>query len=67
MDQPFHTARASEASHARRRLDMHCIEGYAAALDIKADGINGTIGAEERRGDRSLVMDISFHGLQPRI
>src|SRR4029077_20835014 len=56
-----------EAAHARRCLDVHGIESYAAALDIKADGIDGTIGAEERRGDRSLVMDISFRGPQPRI
>jgi hypothetical protein len=67
MDQPFHTARACEAGHARRCLDMHGIEGYAAALDIKADGIDGTVGAEERRGDRCLVKNISCRGLRPRI
>jgi hypothetical protein len=49
MDQSFHTALAREAGHARSCLDMHGIEGYAAALDIKADGINGTVGAEEGR------------------
>ena len=45
MDQSFHTARTCEAGHASR-LDMHCTEGYAAALDIKADGVYGTIDAE---------------------
>src|SRR6516162_3577624 len=67
MDQSFHTTRVREAAHARRRLDVHGIEGYAAALDIKADGIDGTGGAEERRSDRGLLMDISFRGLKPRI
>jgi hypothetical protein len=47
---------------------VHGIEGYVVALDIKADGVDGTtIGAEERRGDRSLVTDNSFRGLRPRI
>ena len=67
MDQSFYTARMREAAHARRCLDVHGIEGYAAALDIKADGIDGTIGAEERGGDRSLVMGIGCRGLRPRI
>ena len=43
---------------------MHGIEGFAAALEIKADGIAGTVGAEESRGDCSLVMDISFRRLR---
>jgi hypothetical protein len=67
MNQSFHTVRACEAGHARRGLDMHGIEGYAAALDIKADGIDGTIGAEERCGDRRLVMDIGSRGLRTRV
>ena len=67
MDEPFHTALAREASHARRRLDMHGIEGFAAALHIKADGIDGAVGAEESRSHRSLVMDISFRRLRRRI
>ena len=36
------------------------IEGFPAALDIKADGVDGTVGAEESRSDRRLVTDISF-------
>jgi hypothetical protein len=67
MDQSFHTALACEAGHARRCLNMHGIEGYAAALHIKADGIDGTVGAEESRSDRSLVMNISFRRLRRRI
>jgi hypothetical protein len=67
MDQSFHTARACEAGHARRGLDMHGIEGYAAALDIQADRIDGTIGSDKRRGDRSLVTDIDNRGLRTRI
>ena len=59
--------RTREAGHARRCLDMHGIEGCAAALDVKADGIDGTIGAEERRRDRGLVTDVSFRNLAPRI
>jgi len=46
---------------------MYGFEGCAAALDIKADSIDGTIGAEERRGDRSLVMDVDSRGLRTRI
>jgi hypothetical protein len=46
---------------------MYGFEGCAAALDIKADGIDGTIGAEERCGDRSFVMDISCRGFRPHI
>ena len=65
MDQSFHTALAREAGHARRCLDMHRIEGFPAALDIKADGVDGTVGAEESRSDRSLVMDISFRRTRP--
>ena len=34
MDQPFYTARACEAGHARGCLDMHGVKGYAAVLDI---------------------------------
>jgi hypothetical protein len=49
MDQSFHRARTREAGHARRCLDMHGIEGCAAALDVKANSINSTVGAEERR------------------
>jgi hypothetical protein len=60
-------AQECEAGNARRRLDMHGIEGYAAALDIKADGIDGAIGAEERCGDSSFIMDISFRSSGPRI
>jgi hypothetical protein len=36
MDQSFHPGRTREAGHARRYLDMHGIEGCAAALDVKA-------------------------------
>jgi hypothetical protein len=61
------TACAREVGDARRALDMHGIEGYAATLDIKADGIDGTTGAEERCGDRRLVTDINSRGLRPRI
>jgi hypothetical protein len=46
---------------------MHGIEGYAAALDIQADGIDSTTGPEERCGDRSFVMDISYRGFRPLI
>jgi hypothetical protein len=67
MDQSFHTVRARETGHARRSLDMHGIEGYAAALDIKADGIDGTTGTEKCCGDRSFVMDVSCRGFRPRI
>jgi hypothetical protein len=42
---------------------MHGIEGDSAALDIKADGIHGPIGTEERCGDSSFVMDINSRGL----
>jgi hypothetical protein len=59
MDQSFHTARTREASHERRCLDMHGIEGCAAALDVEADGVDGTIGAEERRRGRGLVTDVT--------
>jgi hypothetical protein len=48
--------RAPLPRHARHRR-----------LDIKADGVDGTVGAEESRSDRSLVMDISFRRLRPRI
>jgi len=67
MDQPFYTALAGEAGHARRCLDMHRIEGFPAALDIKADGVDGTVGAEESRSDRRLVTDISFRRPRPRV
>ena len=67
VSQSFHTARACEAGHAPRGLDMHGIESHAAAHYVKADGIDGTISAEERCSDRSLVMDISSRGLRPRI
>jgi hypothetical protein len=67
MDQPFYTALAGEAGHTRRCLDMHRIEGLPAALNIKPDGVDGTVGAEESRSDRSLVKDISFRRLKPRI
>jgi hypothetical protein len=53
------TARACEAGHARRGLDMHGIEGDAAAFDIEVDGIDGTKGAEERCCHYSFVMDIN--------
>jgi hypothetical protein len=67
MDQSFHIVRACEAGHAHRGLDMHGIKGYAAALDIKAGGIDSTTGPEECCGDRSIVMDISCRGFRPRI
>jgi hypothetical protein len=44
VDQLLHTARVRAAAHARRCLDVHGIEGYVAALDIKADGVDGTKG-----------------------
>src|SRR6266481_1191532 len=46
---------------------MYGIEGCAAALDVEAHGIDGTIGAKERRRDRGLVTDVSFHRLGARI
>jgi len=58
---------AGKAGHACRCLDMHGIEDLAAALDIKADGIDDTLGAEESRSDLSLVTDISFRRLRRRI
>ena len=61
------TPLACEVGHARRGLDMHGIEGDAATLDIKADGIDGTKCAGERCGNGSFVMDISCRGLQTRI
>ena len=47
---------AGEAGHAYRCLEMHGIEGLAAALDIKVDDIGDLVGAEESRSDLSLVM-----------
>src|SRR5437660_7212664 len=67
MDQSFHTALARETSHARRCRNMHGIEGFAAALHIKADGIDGAVSAEEGCSHRSLVMDISSRRLRRRI
>ena len=58
---------AGKAGHACRCLDMQGIEDLAAALDIKADGIDDTLGAEESRSDLSLVTDISFRRLRRRI
>jgi hypothetical protein len=52
MDESFYTARMREAAHTRRCLDVHVIDGYAAALDIKADGIDCTIGYASRSGAR---------------
>ena len=67
MDQSFHTALARQAGHTRRSLDMHRIEGCAAAFDVKADGIDDPTRAEERCGDRGLVTDVSFRSLGPCI
>src|SRR5438105_15481270 len=67
MDKSFDTARARKAGYARRRLDMHGIKGCAAAFDVKADGIDYTIGVKERRRYRGLVTDVSFRRLGFRI
>ena len=61
----LHRARQSGSCHAGR--DMHGIEGFAAALHIKADGIDGAVSAEEGCSHRSLVMDISSRRLRRRV
>jgi hypothetical protein len=47
---------ARRANFQPRRLNRHA-----------PDGVDGTVGAEESRSDRSLVMDISFRRLRPGI
>jgi hypothetical protein len=67
VDQLFHSALAREAGDAGSSMHMHGIESYAAALDIKADGVDGPESSEKSRSDRALVVNVNLGRLRRRV
>ena len=66
MHQSLHTGFARVSGKPRGSLDMHRVKAVPAVLDVEADRIHDTVGADESRSHRGLIMQIRSHGLRNR-
>ena len=66
MHQSLHTGFARVSGKPRGSLDMHRVKAVPAVLDVEADRIHDTVGADESRSHRCLIMQIRSHGLRNR-
>src|SRR5262249_34855916 len=64
VDEALHAGLGGKPSDTRRRFNMDSVEGLAAtAFDVEADSVHDPVGAGENRGNRGLIMHISFDRL----
>ena len=64
VNKPFDSSPASLGCYKLSRLDMNGVKSFPSTLAIKADRVDGAVGASQRIRDGSLVVNVGRYGLK---